>query len=247
MKKLTGIAGLLILCCIGGCAPVQKEATFLKSSIRFHFPGEDMEESLIVRFKKEGGEGVRITRIADYKADAVVDPRYVIDEEAPMEDEDFYAYGIQLPMFKDMKVSFSKITYQKDQEEKTADIGIYEIEKSGEVFEEASISKNWDSEEKELYIDVNTKVAGRLIHVEAVNPDTPIKIVIQRNTYGDFDTDTRVILRYELPKEYDMTATNFCYTFEKSGRRIQRYGRGVVELYKSGNQTAGRGFQRLAV
>ncbi len=45
MKKLTGIAGLLILCCIGGCAPVQKEATFLKSSIRFHFPGEDMEES----------------------------------------------------------------------------------------------------------------------------------------------------------------------------------------------------------
>ncbi|MCB6289118.1 hypothetical protein LI276_23825, partial [[Clostridium] scindens] len=70
----------------------------------------------------------------------------------------------------DMKVSFSKITYQKDQEEKTADIGIYEIEKSGEVFEEASISKNWDSEEKELYIDVNTKAAGRLIHVEAVNP-----------------------------------------------------------------------------
>ena len=130
MKKLTGIAGLLILCCIGGCAPVQKEATFLKSSIRFHFPGEDMEESLIVRFKKEGGEGVRITGIADYKADAVVDPRYVIDEEAPMEDEDFYAYGIQLPMFKDMKVSFSKITYQKDQEEKTADIGIYEIEKA---------------------------------------------------------------------------------------------------------------------
>ena len=61
----------------------------------------------------------------------MVDPRYVIDEEAPMEDEDFYAYGIQLPMFKDMKVSFSKITYQKDQEEKTADIGIYEIEKSG--------------------------------------------------------------------------------------------------------------------
>ena len=233
MKKLTGIAGLLILCCIGGCAPVQKEATFLKSSIRFHFPGEDMEESLIVRFKKEGGEGVRITRIADYKADAVV--------------EDFYAYGIQLPMYKDMKVSFSKITYQKDQEEKTADIGIYEIEKSGEVFEEASISKNWDSEEKELYIDVNTKVAGRLIHVEAVNPDTPIKIEIQRNTYGDFDTDTRVILRYELPKEYDMTATNFCYTFEKSGRRIQRYGRGVVELYRNGNQTAGRGFQRLAV
>ena len=177
----------------------------------------------------------------------MVDPRYVIDEEAPMEDEDFYAYGIQLPMFKDMKVSFSKITYQKDQEEKTADIGIYEIEKSGEVFEEASISKNWDSEEKELYIDVNTKVAGRLIHVEAVNPDTPIKIEIQRNTYGDFDTDTRVILRYELPKEYDMTATNFCYTFEKSGRRIQRYGRGVVELYRNGNQTAGRGFQRLAV
>ena len=28
-----------------------------------------------------------------------------------------------------MKVSFSKITYQKDQEEKTADIGIYEKKK----------------------------------------------------------------------------------------------------------------------
>ena len=26
-----------------------------------------------------------------------------------------------------------------------------------------------------------------------------------------------------------------------------RYGRGVVELYRNGNQTAGRGFQRLAV
>ena len=49
MKKLTGIAGLLILCCIGGCAPVQKEATFLKSSIRFHFPGEDMEEDVYKR------------------------------------------------------------------------------------------------------------------------------------------------------------------------------------------------------
>ena len=44
----------------------------METDIRFHFPGEDMEESLIVRFKKEGGEGVRITRIADYKADARV-------------------------------------------------------------------------------------------------------------------------------------------------------------------------------
>lgn len=247
MKKIAGITGLLILFCIGGCALVQKEATFLKASNRFHFPGEDMEESLIVRFKKEGGDGVRVTGIADYKADTVVDPRYVIDEETPMEDEDFYAYGIQLPMFKGMKVSFSKITYQKDQEDKTADIGIYEIEKNGIGIEEASISKNWDSEEKELYIDVYTKETGRLIHVEAVNPDVPVKIEIQRNKYGDFDTDTRVILRYELPKEYDMTATNFCYTFEKNGRRIQRYGRGVVELYRNGNPTAGRGFQRLAV
>ena len=152
---------------IGGCAPVQKEATFLKASNRFHFPGEDMEESLIVRFKKEGGDGVRVTGIADYKADTVVDPRYVIDEEAPMEDEDFYAYGIQLPMFKGMKVSFSKITYQKDQEEKTADIGIYEIEKNGMGIEEASISKNWDSEEKELYIDVYTKETGCLLYTSS--------------------------------------------------------------------------------
>ena len=56
-----------------------------------------MEESLIVRFKKEGGEGVRVTGIADYKADAVVDPRYVIDEEAPMEDEDFALMEFSFP------------------------------------------------------------------------------------------------------------------------------------------------------
>ena len=71
--------------------------------------------------------------------------------------------------FKDMKVLFQNHSSKESGGEKNGYIGIYENRKSGEVFEEAFISKNWDSEEKELYIDVNTKAAGRLIHVEAVN------------------------------------------------------------------------------
>lgn len=246
-KKFICFLTLFILCSLVGCSAAPKEAVFLKSSVRYHFESEDMEESISLSFNKEQGDDVMLTGITDYAANVTVDPRYVIDNKTARQDGDSYTCNMQLPMFKNMKVSFSTISYQENQKEKTADIGIYEIEKSGKGIEEISVSKNWDREIRELYIDMNTEDAGALIKAEAANPDVNATFEIQEKRDADMGTDTRIIIRYELSKEYDMTATNFCYTFKKNGKEEQRYGRGIIQIYKSGVVNSGRGFQRAAV
>ena len=61
MKKLTGIAGLLTLCCIGGCAPVQKKDVGrllkIKHSISFSGRGHGGKSYSTV----EKGEAVKVS------------------------------------------------------------------------------------------------------------------------------------------------------------------------------------------
>ena len=238
---------IIALLCVTGCTS-QKEAVFLKASVRYHYQAENGEEALFFPFTNEAGNAVKLTGIRDYKADVKVDPYYMIDSETALQDKNFYTYGLQLPMLKNMKAGFTTISYLEDNEEKTADIGIYEIEKRGKGIEEISISRNYEDEKKrEVYIDLNIEKQGVLKKVEAVNPDMQVRISFKSHKDEEIHTNTRVTLHYELPETYDMVAKNFCYTFVKNGIEEQRYGRGNLLIYKNGDIISSRGFLRSSV
>lgn len=127
MKKI-GLSCLTIILVLLCACNVTNKITFLQSSVRLHLPGDDGEVSLDIPYYGET-ENVKLLSIKDYSSNVKVDPSYVIDYTYPMAYKDYQFLTTHIPMFEDMKVEFSTITYQLDDKEKEADIGIYEIEK----------------------------------------------------------------------------------------------------------------------
>lgn len=241
MKKLILMFSVLVILC--GCN--SSEVRFAQNSVRLHLPGEAREESVDFPYYGEA-EGIELLGIKDYSSNIKVEPKYIIDYKKPMPKNDYYILTARVPMFEEMKVEFSTITYKLNEEEKEADVGIFEIEKKGLVMEEYAVSKNYNEEKNEFWIDIKTDGLGELKNVEATNPDIQFETRVQKLVIEEMDTDTRVYVSYPKPKEYDFVTTNFCYTFEKNGKEDIRYGKGFVTFGKDGTIKSSGNFWRSA-
>ncbi len=227
MKKL--LLAVLMLGILSGCTSSNVE--FPHNSFRLHLPGEAGQESVDIPYYGEA-EDIELIGIKDYSSNVKVDPNYVIDyKKSTLSNNGYYILDVLIPMFEDMKVEFSTITYKLNKEEKEADIGVFEIEKSGLGLREHAIEEMGNEEENKFSIDLNTEQFGTLKKVEATNPDVRLETNIQKiNTE---EADTRITADYRLSKEYDFVTTNFCYTFEKEGKESVVYGLGQVKFAKN--------------
>lgn len=243
MKKI-GLSCLTIILVLLCACNATNKITFLQSSVRLHLPGDDGEVSLDIPYYGET-ENVKLLSIKDYSSNVKVDPSYVIDYTYPMAYKDYQFLTTHIPMFEDMKVEFSTITYQLDDKEKEADIGIYEIEKSGLNINETAINYSDVDVKNEFWIDIKTDGLGELKEVKATNPDIQVETRIQKIVNKEMGTDTRVYVSYSKPEDYDLVITNFSYTFEHNGKDEVRYGKGVVLFPKDGIVEASGNFESM--
>ena len=145
--------------------------------------------------------------------------RNTVTEAAPL--------TVYVPMKQGSRVRFQTLQYTENGEERTADLGRYDIRYvKGKALQESEFFGN--TEEQVINIRIRKNAYGRLKTVEPVNRDLKVKAA----EISEDEKSYRIRIPYQDFSAYDYIYTNLKYTFEKDGRKEIYYGEQVLAIHK---------------
>lgn len=199
--------------------PAASTAEFLHNSVEYSKTSLYEVESIMLEEGKPSRNTVTEPQLIDFDMKQPMDPAVWFCEAAPL--------TVYVSMKQGSRVRFQTLQYTENGEERTADLGRYDIRYvKGKALQESEFFGN--TEEQVINIRIRKKAYGRLKTVEPVNRDLKVKAV----EISEDEKSYRIRIPYQDFSAYDYIYTNLKYTFEKDGRKEIYYGEQVLPIHK---------------